>query len=325
VREVFALTPRELRSRARGHGRAAESGTVDLRLRYRAPFDGAALIDFLAARAAPGVEETVAGAYRRSLRLPYGAGIVELRPADGHVHARFRLDDLRDLAAAVQRCRTLLDLDSDPHSVAEILGSDSILGAAVRAHPGRRLPGHVDGDELAVRAVLGQQVSVAGAATLAGRLVRACGEPLERPFGAVTHLFPSAERLAAVDPESLAMPRSRRAAVLALAAALAEGTVALDPGAERDEARRRLLALPGIGPWTADYIAMRALRDPDAFLPSDLGVRRGLEALGQGSHASPGRAALLAERWRPYRAYAVQHLWALAREASVVGSGRAAA
>jgi AraC family transcriptional regulator of adaptative response / DNA-3-methyladenine glycosylase II len=322
VREVFALTPRELRSRARRHGRPPESGTVELRLPYRAPFDGSALIAFLAARAVPGVEEADDDAYRRSLRLPYGAGIVELRPAQGHVRASFRLENLRDLAAAVQRCRTLLDLDSDPHAVAEILGDDSLLGPAVRRHPGLRVPGHVDGGELAVRAVLGQQVSVAGAATLAGRLVRACGEPLERPLGTVTHLFPSAERLAAVDPASLAMPRSRRAAVLGLARALADGTLALDAGAERDDARRRLLALPGIGPWTADYVAMRALRDPDAFLPTDLGVRRGLEALGQDSSAAG--AAAVAERWRPYRAYAVQHLWALAREAPAVVRRKAA-
>ena len=166
----------------------------------------------------------------------------------------------------------------------------------------------MDGDELAVRAVLGQQVSLRGAATLAGRLVAACGEPLARPVGGVTHLFPSAAALAAVDPATLAMPAARRRALLGLADALARGEVVLDAGADRDETLRRLLALPGIGPWTAGYVAMRVLRDPDAFLPSDLGVRHALERLGR--DGSPAAAARLAEGWRPYRAYALQHLWA---------------
>jgi AraC family transcriptional regulator of adaptative response / DNA-3-methyladenine glycosylase II len=160
-----------------------------------------------------------------------------------------------------------------------------------------------------VRAVLGQQVSLAGAATLAKRLVSDYGDPLERPVGGVTHVFPCAEALAEADPDRLAMPNARRRALLGLAAALAQGGLTLDAGADRDEARGRLLALPGIGPWTADYVAMRALRDPDAFLPGDLGVRHALEQLGQDGR--PAAAERLAERWRPYRAYAVQHLWAL--------------
>jgi AraC family transcriptional regulator of adaptative response / DNA-3-methyladenine glycosylase II len=278
-----------------------------LRLGYRAPLDGDGLVAFLARRAVPGVEEVVDGAYRRSLRLPHGAGTVELRPAGGHVEARLWLDDPRDAAAAVERLRALLDLDADPDAIVGGLGPDPVLGGLVRAAPGRRVPGHVDGAELAVRAVLGQQVSLAGAATLAARLVATHGEPLARPLGTVTHLFPSAEALAEADPASLAMPAARRRALLALAAALAGGELALDPGTDRDEARRRLLALPGIGPWTASYVAMRALRDPDAFLAGDLGVRHALERLGHDGR--PAAATRLAERWRPYRAYAVQHLW----------------
>jgi AraC family transcriptional regulator of adaptative response / DNA-3-methyladenine glycosylase II len=250
-----------------------------LRLPYRAPFDAESLIESLGRRSAAGVEEVVGGAYRRSLRLAHGAGVVKLRPADGHVLAALQLDDLRDLGSAVQRCRALLDLDSDPQAVADALGSDPIVGALVRARPGRRVAGHVDGNELAVRAVLGQQVSLAGAATLAARLVSRYGEPLERPVGTVTHVFPSAPALAAADA-----------------------------GAERADTARQLRALPGIGPWTVSYIAMRALRDPDAFPASDLGVHHALEALGHDGR--PAAAAALAERWRPYRAYAVQHLWA---------------
>jgi len=308
IQEVFALTPSELRARARRYGRPEDSGALSLRLPYRAPLDAEGLVAFLGARAVPGVEEVHDGAYRRSLRLPHGAGVVELRPTDGYVHARYRLADLRDLGAAMQRSRALLDLDSDPHSVTEVLANDSLIGQLVSGAPGRRVPGAVDGHELGVRAVLGQQISIRGASTLAGRLAASHGEELERPLGTVTHVFPSAEVLAEVDPAKLAMPVARRRALLGLVGAIAGEHLAIDAGADRVEARRRLLALPGIGPWTVEYISMRALRDPDAFLASDLGVRHALERLGQGGE--PGAATTLAERWRPYRAYAVQHLWA---------------
>ncbi len=308
VQEVFAMTPSALRARTRKHGRPEDSGALSLRLPYRAPLDGEGLVAFLGLRAVGGVEELLDGAYRRSLRLPHGTGVVELRPADGHVRARYWLGDLRDLGTAMQRSRGLLDLDSDPQSVAEVLGSEQLLGPLARRAPGRRVPGAVDGHELAVRAVLGQQVSLRGASTLAGRLVARYGEQLERPLGAVTHVFPSAEALAGVDPAELAMPPARRRGLLALATSLARGELVIDGGADRADARRRLLALPGIGPWTAEYIAMRGLRDPDAFVPSDLGVRHALEQLGR--DGQPASAVALAERWRPYRAYAVQHLWA---------------
>jgi AraC family transcriptional regulator, regulatory protein of adaptative response / DNA-3-methyladenine glycosylase II len=155
---------------------------------------------------------------------------------------------------------------------------------------------------------------VAGAATLAARLVAAHGDPLERPLGAVTHLFPSAAVLSGCDPGSLAMPRARGQALIGLARVLADHELSLDAGADREQTARRLLALPGIGGWTAAYVAMRALRDPDAFMPTDLGVRRALEALGQ--DGSPAAASRLGERWRPYRAYALQHLWAYAAPGS---------
>jgi AraC family transcriptional regulator of adaptative response / DNA-3-methyladenine glycosylase II len=178
----------------------------------------------------------------------------------------------------------------------------------VRAAPGRRVAGHVDGHELAVRAVLGQQVSVAGAVTHAARLVSDYGEPLERPIGAVTHVFPTAAALAGADPERFAMPWSRRRALVALTAALASGELVLDAAGNHAWARRTLLALPGIGPWTTEYIAIRALRDPDAFLEADLGVKRAIEWLGFDSR--PRAVIELAEAWRPYRAYALAHLWA---------------
>lgn len=308
VREVFAGTPRELRSRARRDGRAHDSGAIVLRLPFRAPFAGQELIAFLAARAVRGAEEAIDGGFRRSVALPHGDGVVELRPLERHVEARFWLQDLRDLGAAMQRSRALLDLDADPEAVVESLSGDALLGPLVRMTPGRRVPGHVDAHELALRAVLGQQVSLAGARTLAGRLVAAHGRALRRPIGGVTHVFPSARAIASADPDTLPLPAARRAALTRLAGALADGELELDVGADRTRTRSRLLALSGIGQWTADYIALRALRDPDAFLAGDLGVRRALELLGHDGR--PAAAARLAERWRPYRAYAVQHLWA---------------
>jgi len=307
VREVFGATPTELRRSARRRDESTP-GSIPLRLTYRPPFDGAGLISFLGSRAVPGVEEAVAGAYRRVLDLPRGAGIVLLRPGDRHVDAVLRLDDLRDLSAAVQRCRRLLDLDADPVAVDGQLGADPLLGPLVAARPGIRLPGTVDGDELAARAVLGQQVSVPGARTLLGRLVALAGEPIATPEGTLTHRFPTAAAIArwADGPQDgVGLPASRRATLGRVAAALATGDLALDPGVDREAMSVALRALSGIGPWTASYIEMRALGDPDAFLESDLGIRRSLAALGH-----TGEIGALAARWRPWRSYAGMHIWA---------------
>ncbi len=337
IREVFAATPGELRDRGArrreaGHARPAGTdsgpGVIRLRLAYRPPIDLGRLLRFLAARAIPGVESVAGGTYRRTMNLPNGTAVAALgppwSPEAGYVGCELQLQDLRDLAPAVQRCRRLLDLDADPAAVTALLTRSDVLRPAVAACPGRRVPGHVDGDELALRAVLGQQVSVAAARRLGTRLTEAYGKPLGSspaagrpaaiggPAGSddsVTHCFPAAETLAAADPASLPMPRSRARALVGLATALASGSLSLDPGASREEAEARLLALPGIGPWTAGYIRMRALSDPDAFLATDAGVRHGLTALGVA--ADPRSATRLAEGWRPWRSYALQHLWAL--------------
>ncbi|EHN79718.1 AlkA N-terminal domain-containing protein [Streptomyces coelicoflavus] len=309
VREVYALAPSELRTRApRSRPAAAAPGTLSLRLPFRTPLNPDNLFGHLAATAVPGVEEWRDGAYRRTLRLPYGHGIVALTPKPDHIACRLTLTDPRDLTVAISRCRRLLDLDADPVAIDDQLRADPLLAPLVDKAPGRRVPRTVDEAEFAVRAVLGQQVSTAAARTHAARLVTAHGDPVDDPEGGLTHLFPSTEALAAVDPQTLAMPRTRRATFTTLVAHLADGSV--NPGVESDwaETRARLLDLPGFGPWTADVIAMRALGDPDAFLPTDLGIRRAAAELGLPS--TPAALTARAAAWRPWRAYAVQYLWA---------------
>ena len=309
-REVFATTPTGLRHKNRRDG-ASVPGEITLRLPFRRPFDGEGLLRFLGDRAVPGVEEFAGGAYRRALRLPHGAGVVALAEEDDYVRCALRLEDMRDLGPAVERCRRLLDLDADPVAVRESLDADPLLESIVEENPGRRVPGSVDGTELALRAVLGQQVSVTGARTLAGRLVRLCGQPLPASLAdpdGLTHLFPSPSTVAEANLEGLGMPESRREALRRLARTLATGEISVDPGADRAETGKQLLSIKGIGPWTASYIAMRALGDPDAFLPTDLGVRRAVERLGGNGDAASITG--LAERWKPWRAYATQYLWA---------------
>ncbi|MFD4989810.1 AlkA N-terminal domain-containing protein [Streptomyces sp. NPDC058374] len=311
VREVYALSPTALRARtlaAPGPGGDPAPGAVSLRLPLRTPFTPDNVFGHLAATAVPGVEEWRDGAYRRTLDLPHGPGIATLTPAPDHIGCRLVLTDLRDLTLAISRCRRLLDLDADPVAVDERLAADPVLAPLVAKAPGRRVPRTVDAAEFAVRAVLGQQVSTAAARTHAARLATAYGTPVEDPAGGLTHLFPRPADLAGLDPERLAMPRSRRTTLTTLVAALADGSLGLGPEEDWDEARARLLALPGFGPWTAEIIAMRALGDPDAFPATDLGVRRAAERLGL-----PGAPAALTTRvadWRPWRAYAVQYLWA---------------
>ncbi|WP_304543137.1 AlkA N-terminal domain-containing protein [Blastococcus sp. TF02-9] len=306
VREVFACTPTALRSTRRGADGGAP-GWLTLRLAARAPYDAAEVLLFLGAHAVPGLEEWDGTTFSRVLDLPRGPAVVRLSPApDGGaaVTARLRLSALRDLGAAVTRCRRLLDLDADPAAVDELLGADPALAPLVAAAPGRRVPASPDAAELAIRAVLGQQVSVAGARTLTARLLTA-GPPLAEPVGSLTHAFPRPTALADADLSAVGLTGARRRTVHALAAALADGDIALDPGADREEAGRALLAVPGIGPWTAALVAMRGLADPDVWLPGDLALRRSLTALGSTDDEA-------ATRWRPWRSYAVMHLWALA-------------
>src|SRR5262245_61405316 len=210
IRQIFATTPSDMRSARRGRD-LAPPGEIVLRLPCRSPFDGDAVVEFLAARAVPGIEEVVGTTYRRTLRLTHGAGVAELTPQPDHVRAVLKLEDLRDLTTAVQRCRQVFDLDADPVAIVEQLGADPILGLLVVTAPGLRVPGTVDGFELATRAVLGQQVTLGAARTLAARLVASHGTPLATPDGGLTHLFPRPEDVVSSPPASLGMPAARRA------------------------------------------------------------------------------------------------------------------
>jgi AraC family transcriptional regulator of adaptative response / DNA-3-methyladenine glycosylase II len=322
IRAIHDATPTELRERGRRRGTLPEPGATSdpgaapaprrtrltLRLARRDPFDMASLLAFLGPRSIPGVEDVADGVYRRSLRLPHGAGIAEVREGDSAVMCSLSLADPRDLAPAVARIRRLLDLDADPAAVAEGLRDDSVLGPLVAAAPGRRAPGAVDGLELAIRAIAGQQVSVAAATRVVGRITGRLGEPLPAPAGGLTHLFPDAAVLAEADDADLPVPLARRRPIRTLAAAVAGGALDLGVGADREETRARLQEIPGIGPWTAGYVSLRALGDPDVLLAGDLGVQKAAGRLGLPE--DPRALAEHGARWAPWRSYATHHLWA---------------
>lgn len=313
VREVYGRAPSQIRTKPARDQSSSGPTMITLKLPVRRPFAAEPLFDFLTTRAIAGVETGSRSGTRmtflRSCSLAHGAGVFELimTDADGPLTARLRLDDLRDLASAVTRMRRLLDLDADPVAIDSVLASDPALAELIMDRPGVRVPGVVESNELAFRALIGQQVSVAGAATTAARIVRQYGRGLngdheqdDRP----SYLFPTAQALAEADPETLPMPRSRGRALVGMAAALAEHRIDLSPGADRTEARAKLLELPGIGPWTAGYIAMRGLADPDILLSEDLVIRRELQRRTLGPDGT---------RWAPWRSYATMRLWQASR------------
>lgn len=304
TRRVFGATPSQLRSRSK---QLPMNGAVSVRMPLRSPYAIDETLSFLRPRCAPGVEVVEDGTYRRSVRLPHGYGIVEVVPAGDYFTCRAHVKDVRDLGTLVQRCRSFLDLNSDPVAIHDALCRDPCLRPALERLPGLRIVGTLDAHELAVRAVLGQQVSVKAAASAAHRLVELIGTRVDDAHG-LTHMFPSVETIAEADLSAMGMPESRRRTVTRLAWALATGELVLDAGVDRSDVRSRLLAMPGIGPWTASYIAMRALNDPDAFPPGDRGALRGAAALGLAIDV--GELDARSARWRPWRAYALQYLWA---------------
>jgi AraC family transcriptional regulator of adaptative response / DNA-3-methyladenine glycosylase II len=289
-----------------------ERDSIDLRLDYRPPFDGDALLAFLGARAIPGVERVVEGEYQRTVTIGGRSGWLAVRadPLRNALRARVSLSLAPVLTSVVARLRALFDLDARPALVAEHLGQDPLLAPLVAAHPGLRVPGAFDGFETAVRAILGQQVSVAGATTLSGRLVQRFGSrsaPLDTEgVPGFASSFPNASRLAEASAEEVAaigVPRTRARTIIELARAVARDELRLEPGGSPSDVIEKLLTLPGVGSWTAHYIALRVLRWPDAFPGADLGVRRALGA------SSAKEAEERAAPWRPFRAYAVLHLW----------------
>jgi AraC family transcriptional regulator of adaptative response / DNA-3-methyladenine glycosylase II len=278
-----------------------------LRLAVRAPFAADTLLSFLGARAVPGIEEVRDSSYLRSTRQSGTVAVIAMTPRQDHVDVRVSADASQDLEQLTDRIRRALDLDADPATIDAALSRDPKLAPSIGRLPGIRVPGTFDGFELVVRAIFGQQVSVAGARTSLGRLVTAAGTPLDRPIGGITHLFPTAEQVAELPPEAFGMPRARAETIRLVADLVARGELDLSGTSPAEEVLRTLGDVPGVGPWTLGYVAMRALRDPDAFMPGDLGVRKGCEALGLGS--APKATLEHAERWRPWRAYAVMHLW----------------
>lgn len=303
---------RETRDPHPGRGRAvaAESKgeTVSLRLDFRAPWDGDALFTFLRARAIPGVEHVTDAEYRRTVRIGKSSGWLAVRrdPKRDAVIVEVSHSLCGSLMDLASRVRVLFDLDALPAPIGKHLGRDRVLAASLRKHPGLRVPGAFDGFETAVRAILGQQVTVAGATTLSGRLAAAFGDPVRTPHAELTRTFPPASRIASASEAQIAaigLPCARAASLRAMAAAVASGTIRLESGADPESTMAALIALPGIGPWTAQYLAMRALAWPDAFPAGDLGLRK---ALGGASAAA---IEAKAESWRPWRAYAALHLW----------------
>lgn len=305
IQRTYSRTPSELRRRVD----APEAGRYRLSLSYRPPFDWEALMAFLAARATPGVEDVRASRYRRTIAIDGSTGTLEVshaatRPA---IDLEVRFPDSRPLLMIVERVRRMFDLGADPAVIAEHLGNDPLLGPVMKRHPGLRVPGAWDGFELSVRAILGQQVSVAAATTIAGRLARRFGSPVDGEDG-LDRIFPTPGQLAQAPIEEVGVIATRAETIRVLARAVAASTVTFTTGPAAHDLTAVLQSLPGIGPWTAQYIAMRALGEPDAFLPGDLVLR-------QMAGNCAGRA--LEERsgrWRPWRAYAVMLLWQAATE-----------
>jgi AraC family transcriptional regulator of adaptative response / DNA-3-methyladenine glycosylase II len=319
IRRSFQLTPTEIRSRQRALPNGGNSGYLTLHLPFRPPYDWAGLMAFLGPRAIPEVEQVTAHVYRRSVEFDGIAGVIEIRPAH-HRHAlalKVPVQFSAWLSQVVARVRILCDLGADPDEISRQLKSDPKLRPLVNRRPGLRVPGAWDRFELAVRAVLGQQITVAGATRLAGRLVQIFGEelpgvsdpgPLAGAEIPPRRLFPDPEVLARSNLTELGLPAQRAASLRNLAQAVHTGALPLDPAAPVKTTLARLSQLPGIGHWTAQYIAMRALQEPDAFPTTDLGLRKACPDAA-GRPTTPARLAARADRWRPWRAYAAMHLW----------------
>jgi len=306
---LFGRPPSELRHGSQPEIAASAAGEIRLHLRYSPPYDWPAMLGFLRRRAIPGVEVVTEESYSRTIQLEGERGMVSVRPGEGHaLCAAVRFPQLAALPTIIARLRRQFDLTADPVAIGEHLSQDPMLAPLIQARPGLRLPGAWDGFELAMRAVLGQQITVVGAIRLAGRMVEQYGHPLEAPEPGLTHVFPEPTALADADLAKLGMPRSRGATLSAVAAAAANDSTLFDPTRELEEAVQRLREIRGIGEWTAQYIALRQLREPDAFPSADVGLLRSMSKL-EGKTFSSAQLLERSQSWRPWRAYAAQHLW----------------
>lgn len=311
--QLFRRPPKALRRAGVTAESVGASGAVAVKLAYRPPYDWEYILAFLRARAIPGIETVSEGRYARSIAIGAARGLLIVEPAESDcLKTTVRFPDLRNLPAIIARLRRVFDLAADPLAIGAHLSRDPRLASLVAQRPGLRVPGAWDGFELAVRAILGQQITVTAATRLAGRLVASYGEKLADPVAfdlGLTHVFPTPGQLAGADLAALGMPGARRRALVSLAAAVAADPQIFGPRGSLEEAIARLRSLAGIGEWTAQYIAMRELREPDAFPAADIGLLRAM-ADATGARPSPAELLAEAERWRPWRAYAALHLWA---------------
>jgi AraC family transcriptional regulator of adaptative response / DNA-3-methyladenine glycosylase II len=313
---LFGRPPAALRRATSVEDSSSWNGEITLRLGYRPPYDWAAMAAFLEERAIPGIEVVLNDRYARTIEIEGVHGVVTVEPDSGNaLRVAIRFSRLSALPTIIARVRRVFDLAADPQAVNAQLAEDAILAPLVAARPGLRVPGAWDGFELAVRAVLGQQISVINAVALAGKLVARYGQRLtgtDRATEGLTHVFPRPEVVASADLKALGMPRVRAATLASLAAAVVADPHVLGAGRTLTECVAQLAALPGIGEWTAQYIAMRELREPDAFLAGDVGLLRALTD-SEGKRPTSRELLARAEHWRPWRAYAAQHLWVSAR------------
>jgi AraC family transcriptional regulator of adaptative response / DNA-3-methyladenine glycosylase II len=309
VRKTYGRTPSELRRLRLNAVTPRDDSQVTLRLAYRPPLEWGRLMDYLQARAIPGVEEVRDGVYSRSVRIGGVAGVISARAHTDRPELLLRvpIELARHLIVIVERARRIFDLGADPGEIVQHLRRDPRLRSRLRGRSDIRIPGAWDGFETFVRAILGQQVSVAGATTLAGRLVAALGEPLANPVGSITHCFPESGVVMGAPVQDIGMPAARAQTIQTVAKEIHEGRLQLDAGAELDASIERLTRIPGIGPWTAHYVAMRVLGEPDAFPAGDLGVRKAFAVSGR--MPSERELCKRAEAWRPWRAYVAMLMW----------------
>jgi AraC family transcriptional regulator of adaptative response / DNA-3-methyladenine glycosylase II len=314
--KTYGRPPRELRRAGDGVDDVGSGNALTVQLPCRTPFDGKALLAFFAARATPGVESADGDRYLRTVRVDGQPGVIELRLDAGNVLLRMHGIGTPGIFPIVQRCREMFDLDAPMQEIADVLSRDNILRRLLDENPGVRVPGAWDGFELTVRAILGQQISVKAATTIAGRIAKAYGEPLRDPaFPGLTHLFPVPERLARARFNNTGLTRSRAETLRNMARAAVSGSLTFDASQDPAAFRESLIAIPGIGEWTAQYVAMRALKHPDAFPAADLGLLRAFDGPGR-QRLQPAQLEEISQDWRPWRAYAALLLWG-----SAAGSG----